>query len=142
MPRVPGKFNGGIPPNLVWDENNPPMKNECSGLAQIHSDECDGSCEKTPCTELEVDLMNEHRNWARLGMNTGNVIQDLFRMNNQIEAIVESLKELIPRETLDDTFKKVMLKNMRGIREANEEEIRRSRIGVRKQLFGPNGEPL
>src|ERR1700756_4209738 len=72
MRMVPMPANGNaeveVPPDLVWDENNPPFIHKCSQHTE-HNPKCDGNCEGHFFDESEVKLGNEARAWARAGMN-------------------------------------------------------------------------
>lgn len=144
MPRIPGSFNGGVPPNIVWDPLNPPHRNGCNGMVGIHARECNGTCEPGGvCSELEVDLMNEHREWERIGMRTENVARDLFKMGVQIQAIINVLRTLVPEGTLEAEFQECLLREMQEIRGAAGEMVKRARLGLApKGLLGPDGKPM
>lgn len=148
MPRVPGMFNGGVPPNLVWDEDNPPVRNGCTGeIGEHHTDDCDGSCEKIPLSQLEVELTNEHREWARLGMHTNNISHDLFRMDNQIGALIQVVGRMLGEggeQELNEAFQLECLKQMRGIRFTYQEQAKRSKLGLppKRSVLGPDGNPF
>lgn len=143
MSRVPGTNNGGIPPNLIWDELNPPLKCDGCGMVGIHTPDCDGKFTKSPIRETECELLNENREWARLGINTNFVARDLFKMGNQITALINMLTTIIDKDELNDEYRRCMVAEMQKIRLANEEEIKRARIGLApKGILGPNGELL
>lgn len=141
MPKIPGTFKTGIPPNIEYDALTPPVKNMCSNMLEVHAPDCDGDCVKVPLTELEVNIINENREWARAGMDTQHVIRDVFRMSIQIKALVRIVEELAPGK-LDEVYQRALVAEMRGIREANQDEIRAQRLGVGPKLVGPNGKPL
>lgn len=144
MPRIPGTQNGGIPANIVWNPDNPPLKCDGCGLVTIHAPDCDGKFTKTPLVESEVELLNEHREWARLGMNTAMVTRDLFKMGNQIQALVNVINELTGDEgILNEEYRNCTINEMRRIRLANEEEVKRANLGLPpRSILGPDGSPL
>lgn len=148
MPQIPGMFNGGVPPNLVWDEDNPPMRNGCNGEVSNHHEQgCDGSCERTPLTELEVNLTNEHREWARVGMRTEQIPHDLFRIENQINAIIQVVGRMLGEggeAELNEAYQEECLKQMRGIRLAYQEQVKRVKFGLlpKPGVLGPDGKPI
>ena len=145
MARVPGTFNGGVPPNLKWDPLNPPLKCDNCGMVDVHLDHCDGTATKSPITESECELLNEHREWARLGISTATVTRDLFKMGNQLQALINVLKDLIEDgdHVLNEAYRQQTINEMRRIRLANEDEIKRRNLGLpAKGVLGPDGNPL
>lgn len=143
MPRIPGTNNGGIPANLIWDEDNPPLKCDGCGMVGIHGPGCDGKYTKSPIRETECQLLNENREWARLGMSTNMVTRDLFKMGNQITAIVNMLSTLVDKDELNDEYRRCTVAEMQRIRLANQDEIKRTNLGLpQKTILGPDGQPL
>lgn len=143
MPRVPAMNNGGIPANLVWDELNPPLKCDGCGMVTVHGPGCDGNFTKSPMRETECELINENREWARLGLSTNMVTRDAFKMGNQIRALINMVSTLVDRDELNDEYRRCMVAEMQRIRSANEEQIKRVNLGLPPQgLLGPDGQPL
>lgn len=145
MPRVPGMRNGGIPANLVWDEDNPPVRFSCGRMVEKHTPHCDGSCTSEPITEAECSLINEHREWARIGMNTNNVQRDIFAMYNEVKAIRSLCIDagIFTLDELDTRFQELALEEMRTIRAQNEEAVKRANLGLgAPKIIGPDGKPL
>jgi hypothetical protein len=149
MPSVPGSFNGGIPPNIVWDADNPPIKHSCSdGL--MHAPGCDGACaDGEPMKEYEVDLLNEHREWGRVGMNPAMITSTStpFDFEARLSALSEFLVEkgvIEDIEELNEFYARLRIERMRDLRIANQEAVKRQRLGLpgKPQIFGPGGEIL
>lgn len=148
MPSVPGSFNGGIPPNIVWDEDNPPIAHSCSG-GLMHAPDCDGSCaDGEPLKEYEVDLLNEHREWGRVGMNPGmiTISSTSFDLEVRVGGLSEFLVEkgIIDVEELNEFYIRMRIDRMRELRLANQDAVKRARLGLpgKPQIFGPGGNPL
>lgn len=144
--KIPGTFNGGVPPNIEWDPNNPPILNSCSDQLN-HLPNCDGTCPKSrELEELEVDLINENREWVRIGMDTSKVAVNLFRMQHQINAVINVLEYdgIISRAELDREFQKSLLEDMRKMREAVGDQVKRTKLGLpaKPGILGPDGKLL
>lgn len=143
MPKIPGSFNGGIPGNLVWNPLNPPVKNGCCDMVTVHDPSCDGNCEKTPIRETECELINENREWARLGIDTNFIRRDLFKMGNQINALINIITRTVDKDELNDEYRRCMVDEMQRIRLAHQDEIKRANLGIPPQgILGPDGKPL
>lgn len=148
MPKIPGTFgsNGGVPPNIEWDPGNPPVKHACSN-GDMHARGCDGSCEAAGfMKEHEVLLVNEYREWARIGMGTGQVTGDNpFDIQIKVAALTEFLHEkgLLDIDELNEFFVRFKVDKMSKIRQENQEQVKRARLGLGPSgLIGPNGQPL
>jgi hypothetical protein len=147
MPKVPGIYNGGTPPPIQWDPLNPPLQNGCTGMVELHTPDCDGSCEKTPLTELMVQMMNEYREWGKLGLDPQKVIgRDTRKMGNQIQTLINTLKTMgITQEQLDDEFMRCTINELQTIRLQHEDEFKRMRLGLHPKgpsVLGPDGRPI
>jgi len=143
MPRIPGTHNGGIPANLVWDENNPPVKCDGCGMVGIHTPDCDGKHTTSSLRQTECEMINKRREWARLGMSTDFIARDLFKMGNQIQALINILGTLVDPDELNDEYRRCCVAEMRRIRLANQDEIKRANLGIPpKSILGPDGQPL
>lgn len=134
-------YNGGVPPNITYDENDPPIKNGCTGRIGLHNKDCKGNCDRVKATKLETELENEVREWARIGMDTRYVQHDLFRMNQQIRAIIKILQSMIHEELLNEEFQLCTLEEMRGIRLANQDQVKKQNLGT-PGIIGPDGKRL
>lgn len=145
MPRIPGITNGGIPANLKWDPLNPPLKCDGCGMVTVHHPNCDGKATKSPIRETECELINENREWARIGMTTDFVTRDLFKMGNQINALINVITNVldVDKDELNDEYRRCMVSEMQRIRLANQDEIKRANLGIPPQaILGPDGNPL
>lgn len=140
MPRIPGSFNGGIPPNLKWEDH--PTKNACSDQVEIHAPNCDGKCEQTPITFSEMELLNEYREWGRVGMNPESIktATDLLQMDLAMKALIAVLD--VDVHALDEKFREIKLETLRGLRLANQEDAKRQMLGLGPKIIGPDGKPL
>ncbi len=145
MAKIPGTFNGGIPPNIEWDPNNPPIKHTCSN-ALNHAPGCDGTCGPLGAlTEVETALVNESREWARLNMNTTNVQYDSLRENSKVKALINLLeaKGICTPQEMDLFFQGALLTEMQNVRFASQDKVKRTLLGLPKaSLLGPDGRPL
>lgn len=149
MASIPGSFNGGIPPNVVWDENNPPIKHSCSDNPLVHIPDCKGDCEDGDAMgEHEVELLNEHLEWSRIGMNPqliGTVLTP-FDMDLRISVLSTFLADqgIIDLDELNVVLTRSRVERMKKLREDNQEAVRRMRLGMppKPPLLGPTGEPL
>lgn len=151
-----------IPPDIEWDEDNPPTIFTCSQHTE-HQPGCDGSCEANiNPTKLEIELLNEARAWARAGMNFHGVPRaydgvirvpginvELFDLECKMQVFRQALIDIvgIDEQDLEERFREYKLSIMRHIREMNEAAVRRSRMEAslaipKKPLFGPDGRPL
>lgn len=170
LPKIPGMMmhNGNsdfVPPDLVWDENDPPKIFPCSQHI-THSPRCDGKCCIEPMTidtELQVDLLNEARAYARAGMSFKGVPEayansipipgmqvELFDMLIWLQTLAEVVAEagLIGKDDLNEKFRANKLVIMREQRDRHEAQVRKSAIankfGIveKPPLLGPDGTPL
>lgn len=148
MTKVPGTFSNGshgIPPNLEWDAVNPPQRYSCSGLVNQHADNCDGTCLAASLDEIETELVNEHRNWARLGIDKKMLDVDQFKLVCQVQVLIDVIIDagIKTKEELNDIYRLETINRMRAVREPREESLRRQRLGLPPSgLLGPNGQPL
>lgn len=174
---VPGKFtprivretpmaaNGdgtppGIPADLVWDAENPPIIYECTQDIE-HAPDCDGTCEGMVVSESMVNLINEGRAYGRaqmsflgvpqsmsmLGIPGVNVeILDLFvRVNILQDILIENFD--VSKEEIDERFRVAKFNKLNEIRTAIEPTLREKRLeqqlGVaKKSILGPDGKPI
>lgn len=136
MSKVPGTFrnNGGrnVPPNINWDPDEPIYLHSCSGFL-VHLNDCDGNCERgKQLSELEVKLVNENREWARIGMSTDNVGHDIFTINAQVRSLIRLLekKGIFSRDEIDIMFQECMLEELISIRMKNQDAVKRASLGI------------
>lgn len=148
MPRIPGILTE-VNPRLVtilWDPSDPPVVNGCVGNVGFHAQGCDNECEKHFATESETALLNEYRNWEKARMNTAGIHIDVFETAMQSLALIDvMLEELgISQETLDEAYRRRVLKKLIIVREANEDNVRREKLGLppKNAIILPNGEVL
>ena len=147
MNRVPGMFNGGIPPNLVWDENDPLPKNKCSG-STLHLPDCNGSCGVDGFyTEGQVNFENEIREWARAGMNPDGLgtTVTMWDIEVKFNALLKYLDEagVIVMDGLNEVYLEMKTESMRHVRMANQEAAKRMKLGLPPRgLLGPDGQPI
>lgn len=150
--------DGGIREDIVWDEDNPPTVNSCSGNELGHIDECDGNCDPLPLTEMDVKLNNEMRAWARVGMqplsfplgtNATGMATNLLDLEIQITAVVAFLvgTSTVAKARLDEIYKEKFFERLNSTRLANEEKIKEARSKqalhvAQRKLLGPNGSPF
>lgn len=148
-----------VPPDIVWSETDPVVLFNCSQYTE-HVQGCDGNCGSTVPDELQVELYNEARAWARAGMNFMGVPSayagtipvrginvELFDLECKFQVVREMLIELmgVDEDELEIRFRKFKLMAMRNIRSANEDKVKRERVEQivpKKQIFGPGGQPL
>lgn len=168
--RVPGMremSNGGmgmeIPPDLVWDEDDPPYIYPCSQHTEHHP-MCPGN--EPPIqldSELQVEALNEGRRWARAGMSFEGVpaayqgkvpipgiaveLVDILMWLDVIKDVVIEMSTMTPFE-FEEKFREYKIGFLRGIREANEDKVKKRRVanslGIvnRPPLLGPDGNPI
>lgn len=169
MSRVPGTFAGNgsspgwIPPDLVWDEDNHPIIFPCSQHTEHHPN-CDGNCgEPTELdSESQVELLNEGRKYARIGMSffgvpaayngvipVRGIAVELVDLLMWLQAAKEVIMEKLDFSEFEfeELYRTKKLEFLRNIREANEENIKRARTEqmmavAKKPLLGPDGNPL
>lgn len=144
MAKIPGTTNGGVPPNIPWDPLDPPYINGCNNMVQIHAPECDGSCEKTACTELDVEIINEQRNWNRLGMSTDNIQSDTFRLSIQVQTLMTLMEGLCGADVVKELYQRTRVDEMTNLRLSIQEQVQRARFGLTPKpgILGPDGNPL
>lgn len=164
--RIPGMMNGDsvqeVPPDLVWDEDNPPIIFQCSQDVQ-HDVRCNGHCGSVQLdSELQVTLLNEGRAWARAGMNFKGIpeayqgvipvpginveLVDLLMWLETIKDIVRELSGMSEFE-FQEKFREKKLEFLSIIRETNEARVKKQRVAnslgiAKKPIFGPDGNPL
>lgn len=150
-----------VPPDIEWNEDDPPVVFNCSNHIE-HDARCNGECGWFIPNESQVDLMNEARAWARVGMNffgiptayagtipVNGIHVELFDLECKFQVLREMVIELagIDEEELEERFRKFKLTAMRNIREQNEAAVRSQRAAemlriAKKPLLGPDGNPL
>lgn len=158
-----GEMGMEIPPDLVWDEDDPPYIYPCSQHSEHHP-MCPGNEDAIQLdSESQVEILNEGRRWARAGMAfngipaayqgkipiTGIAVElvDLLMWLDVVKDMVIELSGSTPFE-FEERYRDYKIKFLREIREANEDKIKKARvansIGVveRPPLLGPDGNPI
>ena len=139
-----GSNAGRIPENVSTDDS----VNTCSNHPQLHTEECDGNCERRNLTDVEVGVINEEYEWARAGMNMSAVQMDVFNMNLQISSLIQYLLEngIVDREALDEAYGKYKIEYMKDIRETVSPQLREAQLQAlvpkKPGIIGPHGERL
>lgn len=112
------KQRDDVPPDLVWDAENPMKVNSCTGSVQMHVDSCDGQCNKLELDELDIKVENERRAWSRIGMDTAQYNANQLRQDVQIQTMIQLIqtKLNIMDEEFNEIFKKNMLEMMTSVR--------------------------
>ena len=149
----------GIPPDMVWDEDNPPYIHMCSQYIE-HLDGCDGSCEGMFTTENQVKIINESRAWARLGQvfhgipspmsgMVPGISVEIFDQNCRMQAIEELIVESswVNREEIDDRHRRIKYEIMHELRMGFEEDLKKQQAQAivrptKPPIIGPHGEIL
>jgi hypothetical protein len=129
---------------LITEEERKKMMMEsyqvykCSGGLD-HNPDCPGDCGTERLSDLDIAIHQERKRWDELGMSyfgslrgTGipGVPVDVFLLEVSLFALIEYLQEkgvIEDQEEVDNIFRKTILERMTRIREANEEDIKRSR---------------
>jgi hypothetical protein len=162
----PSELNGnnnpvGIPPDIVWDSENPPVAFACSQHTEHHP-KCDGTCESMVLDESMVRGMNIAREYARNGMSFKGVVEgydgmiphsgmrvELFDLECEVKLLKQLLMELtgLSLEEYDVQFRELRSDVMEGVLEATLPGLKRARaeqaLGiVPKKILGPDGSPL
>lgn len=158
-----GPSNPEIPDDLVWDADNPPIIYPCSQDIN-HAPFCKGDEDGVALdSELQIQLMNEGRAWARLGMSfqgipaayqgvipRPGIAVELVDLLSWMETMRGVLVELSGMTAFDfeEKFREFKLNFLREIRLATEERVKKERvvssIGIVEKpgLLGPDGQPL
>ena len=151
----------GVPPDLIWDESDPPILFECSGYTE-HAPFCNGTCPRSVAKESQVELINESFAWNRAGMSFLGIPNayaqhipirginiELFDLEMKVQMLKSLIIEFldIDEEEVEERFRHAKLEIMRGIRDREEDNIRRSRVQQMLQvpqnpIIGPDGRPL
>jgi hypothetical protein len=163
--QIPGmRMNGNvpnmqIPPDVIWDENDPPRIYDCSQHTE-HQPTCDGNCEsRLVVSEKQAELMNEARAWARLEMPFNGVPFGLPFPGIPVEVVdllcwLEVTKEqlyeagIVEEFEFEEKYRDKKLELLRTIRSQHEDRIKRQRVasslGIieRPPLLGPDGQPI
>lgn len=164
--RVPGMRNmpngdapPEIPPDIEWDEDDPPFIHSCSRHVE-HAGFCDGSCEGEYATESMVNLINEHLAWQRLGMvpmgvpmamrgaPINGLLVEIWDLETRYMVLQDWVEEQgITEEELNERFRIKKFERMQTVRKQNEETLRKRQIAdkfgiVEKQVLGPDGNPI
>lgn len=141
MSRIPPTHKSRVlvPPDIVFDPNNPLTVNSCSGHPDEHAPGCDGFCTKNVVDELDIRIENEKRAWARLGMVTQGYESYDLRQDAQIHAIISVLQNKlgISDEEFNEAFKLSMLVLMQRVRHDNEENAKAAQ--ARSRIIVPKG---
>lgn len=161
---TPTHTNGpvpSVPPDIVWDEDNPPMLFACSNHV-FHLPECSGNCNTMRVTEMRVKLINEGLAYARAGMNWHGVpaayaeaipVPGIRVELTDVLMWLELLRDLVCElaglsiDEFDDMFTQRKFEMLHSIRERSEAHVKKQRtknmLGiVDKPIFGPDGRPL
>jgi len=139
----------GIPPNIEWDEDNPPVVYTCSADLK-HDPNCDGTCDEIKLAHYETLLSNEAKEWARVGLDPEGIAANSLDAAMQVNAIRELLVEagVLNQEDVDERYRKLKLTILQDMRSQLEPQIREAKtaamLGVRPgpTLLGPHGEIL
>lgn len=157
--RSNGATNPAIPPDLEWDEDNPPEIFPCSQHTE-HAPGCPGTEDAIQLdSESQVRLINEARAWARVGMNftgvpagfpaTGIPVElvDLLVWAQVVREIVIELAGITEFE-YEEKFREAKFELLNSIRVRHEDEVKKRRVadqlGIvqRPPLLGPDGQPI
>lgn len=156
-----GNSNPGIPPDIEWNEDDPPVIYSCSEHI-THADNCDGSCAPIEnVTESVVNVLNEARAWARVGMSFHGVPTSLpdgafdgikvnifdEKLHNLTLQKVLIEAGLTTDEDIDELYRELKYNVMKEMRESHEENVKRLKLRQNmalpeKRLLGPDGQPL
>lgn len=134
------------------------LKNTCNDAfsEELHAENCDGSCERIPAKDVEVDMHNEIVEWNKMdrviqgvpdamaGGPFGGIPVDILQSAYRIEALVKFLVEkgMIDKEEVTDFYKDFMTRKIRTIRQRYQEAQAAEKIAVatpRIILPGGNG---
>lgn len=150
-----------VPPDLVWDEDNPPIIFGCTQHTEHHP-QCPQGSECPPIqldSESQVDLLNEARAWNRAGMNYHGLPFGFPGQGIPVEILdlliwVEAMKDVvielsgISEFEFEEKFRERKLGLLQQVRGKHEDRVRRQRvassIGIveKPPLLGPDGRPL
>lgn len=150
----------GIPPDIEWNDDDPPVIYSCSQHIE-HRPDCDGSCEPEVTTESQINLLNEARAWARIPMSFQGVptcfpdgafdgikvnIFDEKLRNMALQKILID-NGLATQEEIDELYLELKLEVLQDIRRQYEQAVRRHKMEETlalpdKRLFGPDGKVL
>jgi len=157
--------NQNVPPDIVWNEDEPPFVYNCSGHTEHHP-KCDGKCNGEYYTENEVKLTNLAREFARNRMVPYGIIKayamagvpptqgmqvDPFDVLLWMETLLEVLSEanIIDRAAVEVRWQERKISAMEGILESVAPQLKQARanqaLGIvtpDKRLLGPDGQPL
>ena len=164
--RMPGmRMNNGdvpnmqVPPDIVWDEDDPPEIFNCSQHIE-HQPMCNGNCgSHHVVSEKQVALMNEARAWARLEMPFNGVPfgtpfpgipVELVDLLCWLETTKDVLYEagIVEEFEFEEKYRARKLELMTSIRTTHEDRIKKQRVqaslGIpdRPPLLGPDGRPF
>jgi len=154
--------NPNVPPNLEWDEDNPPFVYECSEYTE-HRPECNGECEGRFWVESEVKLSNLAKEYARNQMSYAGVIEayravpilpggfpvDPFYHEMWLESLQDILidKGLVTRDELNELWRQKMITRMETVLGTVLPQLKEARtkaaLGIQdKKIIGPGGYPI
>lgn len=157
-----GNHDSGIPPDIEWDEDNPPTVYSCSEHI-THAAHCDGSCpELDIVTENVVNLLNEARAWARVGMSfhgvpsslppgtfdgvTVNIFDERMRAMALQRVLINA--GLVTEDEIDELYREIKYEIMHEMRMSYEEHVKRVKLQQQiavpapNRIIGPDGRPL
>lgn len=135
---------------LVYDPDNPIMVNSCSGMSVAHVHGCDELCPREALDELDIDIINEERLWAKDSMNPAAMTVDTITLNMMVHSLRRLLikSNFATEEEIDFEFKTFKLENLRVIRMAHRDRVREAQtkriISTPRKpgLLGPDGREL
>jgi len=139
----------GIPPDIKWDEENPPVIFSCSQHTE-HDPSCNGDCESEVTTENQILLLNESKQWARDGLDTSSIQSNAFHIGCQVNALQKALVDagIISQNNVDENYRRIKYDVLREVRASIGPQIKSARtraiLGVddKKKIIGPHGEIL
>lgn len=107
---------------------------ECSGT-QIHEPSCDGDCEVKSLSDLEIQINEEVRKWAEVGMTplgsppqlqqVPGIPVDTLKTSIALAALTQLCYDKlgIDQNELNRKFQEMYLERLVNIREANQEAV-------------------
>jgi hypothetical protein len=150
----------GIPPDIEWNEDNPPVIYECSQHVEHHP-ACGGDCDGEVASEATVKLLNEARAWARIPMSFHgvptcfpdgafdgvkvNIFDEKLRNMALQKVLIDA--GLTTQEEVDEIYLELKFDTLYNIRTEYQEAVKRQKMQETlalpdKRLYGPNGQIL